>query len=40
MDDIDFVYHLRVQTMKPVFEGSLGWNEAIPLQPVPAAGQP
>lgn len=28
IDDIDFIYDLRVKTMKPFFDGTLGWNEA------------
>ena len=28
VDDIDFIYDLRVKTMKPFFDGTLGWNEA------------
>ena len=27
IDDIDFIYDLRVKTMKPFFDGTLGWNE-------------
>ena len=27
IDDIDFIYDLRVKTMKPFFEGTLGWDE-------------
>ena len=25
--DINFIYELRLKTMKPVFENTLGWNE-------------
>jgi ribosomal protein S18 acetylase RimI-like enzyme len=25
--DIEFIYELRVKSMKPLFEGTLGWNE-------------
>jgi N-acetylglutamate synthase-like GNAT family acetyltransferase len=28
VDDIDFIYDLRFKTMKPFFDGTLGWNEA------------
>lgn len=28
VDDIDFIYDLRVKTMKPFFDGTFGWNEA------------
>ena len=28
VDDIDFIYDLRVKTMKPFFDGTLGGNEA------------
>lgn len=27
-DDIDFIYDLRVKTMKPFFDGTLGWDAA------------
>ena len=27
VDDIDLIYDLRVKTMKPFFDGALGWNE-------------
>jgi ribosomal protein S18 acetylase RimI-like enzyme len=28
VNDIEFIYELRAKTMKPFFEGTLGWNEA------------
>ncbi len=31
-DDIDFIYDLRVKTMKPFFDGTLVWNEAKELE--------
>lgn len=27
-DDIEFIFQLRVKTMKPVFKDTLGWNDA------------
>lgn len=26
-DDIEFIYRLRIQTMKPFFEPTIGWND-------------
>ncbi len=28
VNDIEFIFELRVKTMKPFFEGTMGWNEA------------
>lgn len=28
VDDIEFIFGLRVKTMKPFFDAALGWNEA------------
>lgn len=28
IDDIAFIYELRVETMKPIFKDTLGWNDA------------
>lgn len=27
VDDVEFIFGLRVKTMKPLFEATLGWNE-------------
>jgi len=27
-EDIEFIYHLRKKTMKPVFKNTIGWNKA------------
>ena len=27
-DDIEFIFQLRVKTMKPFFKDTLGWNDA------------
>jgi ribosomal protein S18 acetylase RimI-like enzyme len=29
LNDIEFIYELRTKTMKPYFEGTLGWSEAL-----------